>query len=72
MLFSILIESFQSMFEFCQQILLKVSFDQQLFKKELIKMKGFLKRDEVMLLQAWCLVTFVQYQDVVKEVFTKV
>ena len=72
MLFSILIESFQSMFEFCQQILLKVSFDQHLFKKELIKMKGFLKRDEVMLLQAWCLVTFVQYQDVVKEVFTKV
>jgi len=57
------------MFEFCQQILLKVSFDRQLFKKELIKMIGLLKRDEIMLLQAWCLVTFVQHQDLIAEVF---
>ena len=57
------------MFEFCQQILLKVSFDRHLFKKELIKMIHLLKRDEVKLLQAWCLVTFVQHQDVVHDVF---
>jgi len=57
------------MFEFCQQILLKVSFDRKLFKKELIKMIGLLQRDEIVLLQAWCLVTFVQHQDLVSEAF---
>ncbi len=60
------------MFEFCQQILLKVSFDRQLFKKELIKMIGYLKRDEIMLLKAWCMVTFIQHQDLIAEVFKTV
>jgi hypothetical protein len=58
------------MFEFCQQVLLKVSFDRVLFRKELIKMIGLLKRDEVLLLKAWCLITFVQYQDVIAEVYS--
>ncbi len=57
------------MFEFCQEVPLKVSFDRQLFKKERIKMIALLKRDEIMLLKAWCLVTFVQHQDLVAEVF---
>ena len=57
------------MFEFCQQVLLKVSFDKGLFRKELVKMIRLLKRDEVLLLKAWCLITFVQYQDVIIEVF---
>ena len=58
------------MLEFCQQVLLKVSFDRRLFKKELIKMISMLKREEVMLLKIWCLTTFgVQYQDIIKEVF---
>ena len=57
------------MFEFCQQILLKVSFDRNLFRKELVKMIHLLQRDEVKLLQAWCLVTFVQYHDVINDVF---
>lgn len=60
------------MFEFCQQILLKVSFDRSLFRKELIKMIGLLQRDEALLLKAWCLVTFVQYQDTISEVFMSV
>jgi hypothetical protein len=57
------------MLEFCKQVLLKVSFDRKLFKKELIKMVGMLKREDVLVLKAWCLVTFVQYQDIVLEVF---
>jgi len=60
------------MFEFCQQILLKVSFDRHLFKKELIKMIALLQRDEIVLLKAWCLVTFVQHQDLVSEVFNAI
>ena len=58
------------MLEFCKQILLKVSFDRKLFKRELTKMISMLKHEEVMLLQVWCLATFgVQYQDIFKEVF---
>ena len=58
------------MLEFCKQILLKVSFDRQLFKKELTKMIALLKREEVMLLKVWCLATFgAQYQDIIQEVF---
>ena len=58
------------MLEFCKQILLKVSLDRQLFKKELTKMIALLKREEVMLLKVWCLATFgAQYQDIIQEVF---
>ena len=58
------------MLEFCKQILLKVSFDRKLFKKELTKMISMLKREEVVLLKVWCLTTFgAQYQDIVQEVF---
>lgn len=58
------------MLEFSKQILLKVSFDKNLFKKELIKAKRWLKSDEHTLFKAWCLATFVQYQDVIIEVFS--
>jgi len=58
------------MLDFCKQILLKVSFDRQLFRKELTKMISMLKGDEVILLKVWCLATFgAQYQDVIQEVF---
>ena len=60
------------MLEFCKQILLKVSFDRQLFRKELKKMIGMLKKEDVMVLKAWCIVTFVQHQDVVSEVFQNI
>ena len=58
------------MLEFCKQVLLKVSFDRHLFKKELVKMIAMLKREEVVLFKVWCLATFgAQYQDVIQEVF---
>lgn len=57
------------MFEFCKQVLLKVSFDRELFRKELIKSIKFLGKDEVIMLEAWCVATFGhQYQDVLREV----
>ena len=57
------------MFEFCQQVLLKVSFDPDLFRKELVKMIGLLQGNEVVLLKSWCLFTFVQHRDIILEVF---
>ncbi|MEQ8324879.1 MAG: hypothetical protein RIC15_11120 [Vicingaceae bacterium] len=58
------------MLEFCKEVLVKVSFDRQLFKKELIKMRSMLKRDDAILLKMWCLATFgAQYADIIKEAF---
>ena len=57
------------MFDYCQQILIKVSFDRHLFRKELVKMIALLKGDEIKLLKAWCLVTFIQHQDIIRDVF---
>ena len=51
-------------------VLRKVSFDRELFKKELIKATKWLKKEELLALQAWCLVTFAgKYDDLVLEVF---
>ena len=58
------------MYEFSKEILRKVSFDRQLFKKELVKALRSLKSEEKILLKAWCLATFGHmYQDVIVEVF---
>ena len=58
------------MLEFCKQVLLKVSFDKELFKKELKKMISLLKKEEVIMLQLWCIATFGhQYRDLIQEVF---
>ena len=59
------------MFEYTKQILTKVSFDKNLFRKELIKALRLLKKDEKMLLRAWCAATFVKYSDVIVDVFRK-
>ena len=57
------------MLEMTKMVLEKVSFDQTLFRKELIKAKSWLKKDELLLLQAWCLTTFAgQYEDLIQEV----
>jgi hypothetical protein len=58
------------MFELCKEILQKVSFDKLLFKKELIKAKKWLKKEEIILLEAWCMASFVHYKDVITEVFS--
>lgn len=58
------------MLEFSKQILEKVSFDKFLFRKELTKALNWLKKDDALLLQAWCIATFgSMYGDVISDVF---
>lgn len=59
------------MLHLSKSVLKKVSFDRLLFKKELQKAKQWLKREEQILLRAWCLATFAgTYEDVVLEVLS--
>lgn len=58
------------MLEFSQHILKSVSFDRNLFRKELKKMLLRVKPDEAMLLKAWCIATFGHlYGDVITDAF---
>jgi hypothetical protein len=58
------------MFEMSKKILERVSFDRALFRKELTKAVRWIKPDEKLLLQVWCLSTFGHmYKDVILEVF---
>ncbi|HEY5918254.1 MAG TPA: hypothetical protein VIU13_12655 [Chryseolinea sp.] len=59
------------MFEYTKQILTKVSFDKNLFHKELTKAMRVLKKDERRLLKIWCVATFAAYSDVMLDVFRK-
>jgi hypothetical protein len=59
------------MFEYTKQILTKVSFDKNLFRKELTKAMRILKKDERRLLKIWCVATFAAYTDVMLDVFRK-
>ena len=58
-----------NMFELSKQVLTKVSFDKSLFKKELKKSLKWLKKEEAILLKTWCLATFVQYGDTIRDVY---
>ena len=61
------------MLEFSQHILKSVSFDRNLFKKELKKMLLWAKPDEALLLKAWCVATFGHlYGDVITDAFRTV
>jgi hypothetical protein len=59
------------MFEYTKQILTKVSFDKNLFRKELTKAMRILQKDERRLLKIWCVATFAAYSDVMLDVFRK-
>ena len=60
------------MLEYTKNILTKVSFDKTLFRKELLKAVKWLKKDELRILQMWCITTFGSYyRDVIMEVFKK-
>jgi len=60
----------RKMMEFSKQVLQKVSFDQRLFKKELIKARRWVGQHDQLVLKAWCLATFGHmYRDVIVEVF---
>jgi len=61
------------MYEFSKKVLLKVSFDRTLFRKELLKSKKWLKGDELIMLKAWCLTTFGHiYRDTIIDAFEMV
>ncbi len=61
------------MFEYTKEILMKVSFDKGLFRKELKKAVKWLKSEERSMLMLWCVTTFGhRYMDVITEVFKKV
>ncbi len=58
------------MLEMTKLVLQRVSFDNNLFKKELVKALKWLKKEEALALQAWCIATFgTQYSHLVKEVY---
>lgn len=58
------------MLEMSKLILQKVSFDKQLFAKELKKAVRWLQPDEKTMLKMWCLATFGEiYRDTVIDVF---
>lgn len=60
----------RKMMEFSKQVLQKVSFDQRLFKKELIKARRWVGQHDQLVLKAWCLATFGHvYKDVIIDVF---
>lgn len=60
------------MLEMQKIVLEKVSFDQSLFRKELLKSLKWLKKEEALLLKAWCLATFAgSYDEIVREVFER-
>lgn len=58
------------MLEMTKLVLQRVSFDSSLFKKELIKALKWLKKEEALALQAWCIATFgSQYSSLIQEVY---
>ena len=59
----------QNMLCFCKTILEKVSFDKNLFKKELKKSTRLIDKKERMVLKIWCLTSFANYRDIILEVF---
>lgn len=59
------------MLELSKTVLERVSFDKQLFRKELEKTTKWLKKEELLLLKAWCITTFgAQYMEMITEVFS--
>ena len=58
------------MLDYVKTILIKVSFDQKLFKKELEKSLQWLEAEEVLKLKNWVVEKFNHmYKDVINEVF---
>jgi|JI71714B2RNA_FD_contig_51_1214840_length_413_multi_2_in_0_out_0_1 hypothetical protein len=62
-----------SMLNYCKKILKSVSFDKELFEKELKKaVRNLLLNDEVMALRKWCLRKFSNsYKQIIKKVFSE-
>ena len=58
------------MLEFCKNILEKVSFDQVLFKKELIKSIQWINTTDAISLREWCIEMYGnKYSDIIQKAF---
>lgn len=58
------------MFELSKKILRNVSFDKDLFQKELTKALSWLKPQERVMLHAWCMRNFgLNYGALIKDVY---
>lgn len=61
------------MLELTKTVLRRVSFDSYLFKKELVKAKKWLRKEEQLLLKAWALATFAgTHHQIILEVYGNV
>ena len=61
------------MLELSKKVLVKVSFDKRLFRKELRKAIRWVKKEERLALQAWCIVTYGHlYNEVIVESFGQI
>tara|TARA_B100001540_G_C15619753_1_gene557081 strand:- start:394 stop:579 length:186 start_codon:yes stop_codon:yes gene_type:complete len=60
------------MLDLSKKILEKVSFDKNLFKKELYKSVGWINKKEVIALKVWALTSFSQYKKTIIEVFDQI
>ena len=60
------------MLEFSKKILKNVSFDKDLFKKELSKSAGWVAKKDLLSLKVWALTTFSQYKKIILDVFDQV
>ena len=59
------------MLDYSKTLLNKVSFDRRLFKKELNKAISWIKKEDRLTLQIWCLATYGhRYKDVIVESFS--
>ena len=56
------------MLEYSKMILKKVSFDSELFQKELIKSLKYLRPNEVENLLSWVRIHYQQYADILNEI----
>ena len=58
------------MLEFCKSVLEKVSFDQVLFKKELIKSIQWINTTDAKSLSEWCIEMYGnKYSDIIQQAF---
>jgi len=58
------------MLKYTETILQKVSFNKDLFRRELKKSLKWLKKNEINALKTWCVLNFgAIYMDVINEVF---
>ena len=60
------------MLDFCKKILIKVSFDASLFKKELTKSMNWLEKNDAIKLKIWALTFFSIHKKIIIDVFDSI